>query len=129
MASVHDDQTGYGAHPLAAKKRLHRPWKVDYFPLGNETWVTTVHQYTDAITIHYYTFPSPNPVRDAKGQSMGFGEDLRTPMETPLTAGDIASRRHSGRRTPAPNSPIFLTFAPHYIHVRQDRVESAVRDR
>jgi hypothetical protein len=33
------------------------------------------------------------------------------PIETPLIAGDIAFRQHSGGHTPAPNWPTFLTFA------------------
>jgi len=37
------------------------------------------------------------------------------PIETPLIAGDIAFRQHSGGHTPAPNWPTFLTFAGSYI--------------
>jgi hypothetical protein len=37
------------------------------------------------------------------------------PIETPLIAGDIAFRQHSGGHTPAPNWPTFLTFAGAYI--------------
>ena len=43
---------------------------------------------------------------------------LIPPMETPLTAGDVAFRQHGGGHTPAPNWPIFLTFAQRYIHMR-----------
>jgi hypothetical protein len=51
------------------------------------------------------------------------------PMETPLPVGDVTFRRHSGGHSPTPNLPIFPNFARHYIHVRQDRVESAIHDR
>ncbi|MCU1320907.1 MAG: hypothetical protein JWM43_556 [Acidobacteriaceae bacterium] len=36
-------------------------------------------------------------------------------IETPLIAGDLAFRQHSGGHTPAPNWPTFLTFASRYI--------------
>ncbi len=36
-------------------------------------------------------------------------------VETPLIDGDIAFRQHSGRHTPAPNWPTFLTFAGRYL--------------
>lgn len=36
-------------------------------------------------------------------------------IETPLIAGDIAFRQHSGGHTPAPNWPTFLTFAERYL--------------
>jgi len=38
-------------------------------------------------------------------------------IETPLIEGDIAFRQHSGGHTPAPNWPVFLTFAGRYIKV------------
>jgi hypothetical protein len=38
------------------------------------------------------------------------------PIETPLIAGDVAFRQHSGRHTPGPNWPTFLTFASRYLH-------------
>jgi hypothetical protein len=37
------------------------------------------------------------------------------PIETPLIAGDVAFRQHSGGHTPAPNWPTFLTFASRYL--------------
>jgi len=37
------------------------------------------------------------------------------PIETPLIAGGIAFRQHSGGHTPAPNWPTFLTFAERYL--------------
>jgi hypothetical protein len=43
------------------------------------------------------------------------GTDEFPPIETPLIAGDIAFRQHSGGHTPAPNWPTFLTFAGSYI--------------
>jgi len=36
-------------------------------------------------------------------------------QETPLIEGDIAFRQHSGGHTPAPNWPVFLTFAGRYM--------------
>jgi hypothetical protein len=38
------------------------------------------------------------------------------PIETALTAGDLAFRQHSGRHTPALNWPYFLEFASRYLH-------------
>jgi hypothetical protein len=40
------------------------------------------------------------------------------PIETPLIAGEVAFRQHSGGHTPAPNWPTFLTFAGRYLHGR-----------
>ena len=37
------------------------------------------------------------------------------PIETPLIAGDIAYRQHSGGHTPAPNWPTFIEFASRYL--------------
>ena len=37
------------------------------------------------------------------------------PVETALIDGDVAFRQHSGGHTPAPNWPIFLTFASRYL--------------
>jgi hypothetical protein len=37
------------------------------------------------------------------------------PMETGLTAGDLAFRQHSGGHTTGPNWPSFLEFAGHYL--------------
>ena len=36
-------------------------------------------------------------------------------IETPLIDGDIAFRQHSSGHTPAPNWPVFLTFARRYL--------------
>jgi hypothetical protein len=36
-------------------------------------------------------------------------------IETPLIAGDLAYRQHSGGHTPGPNWATFLTFAARYI--------------
>jgi len=40
------------------------------------------------------------------------------PIETPLIAGDLAFRQHTGGHTPAPNWPTFLEFASRYLQVR-----------
>jgi hypothetical protein len=37
------------------------------------------------------------------------------PIETPLIAGDVAFRQHSGGHTPAPNWPTFIEFASRYL--------------
>ncbi|WP_263381525.1 alpha/beta hydrolase family protein [Granulicella arctica] len=37
-------------------------------------------------------------------------------IETPLIAGDLAFRQHSGGHTPGPNWPTFITFASRYLH-------------
>ncbi len=39
------------------------------------------------------------------------------PIETPLIAGDIAFRQHTGGHTPGPNWPTFIEFASRYLHV------------
>ncbi len=44
------------------------------------------------------------------------GTTVFPPMETPLTAGEIAFRQHSGGHTPGPNWPTFLEFASRYLH-------------
>jgi len=38
------------------------------------------------------------------------------PIETPLIAGEVAFRQHSGGHTPGPNWPTFLDFASRYLH-------------
>jgi hypothetical protein len=43
------------------------------------------------------------------------------PIETPLIDGDVAFRQHSGGHTPAPNWPVFLTFAGRYLAARPPR--------
>jgi hypothetical protein len=53
------------------------------------------------------------------------GKDLGTkvfpPIETALIDGDLAFRQHPGGHTPAPNWPVFLDFAGHYLHSPQSR--------
>jgi hypothetical protein len=44
------------------------------------------------------------------------GTTTQPPIETPLTAGEVAFRQHSGGHTPGPNWPIFLDFASRYLH-------------
>jgi hypothetical protein len=44
------------------------------------------------------------------------GTTMLPPIETPLTAGDLAFRQHSGGHTPGPNWPVFLDFASRYLH-------------
>lgn len=39
------------------------------------------------------------------------------PIESPLIAGEIAYRQHSGGHTPAPNWPTFIQFASRYLQV------------
>jgi (4-O-methyl)-D-glucuronate---lignin esterase len=54
------------------------------------------------------------PVYELLGkQSLGTTEF--PPMETPLIAGDIAFRQHSGGHTTAPNWPTFIIFASRYF--------------
>ena len=45
----------------------------------------------------------------------GLGTSEFPAQETPLIDGDVAFRQHSGGHTPAPNWPVFLTFAGRYI--------------
>jgi hypothetical protein len=37
------------------------------------------------------------------------------PVETPLTAGELAYRQHAGGHTSGPNWPVFLDFAARYF--------------
>jgi hypothetical protein len=46
------------------------------------------------------------------------------PLETALTAGDLAFRQHSGGHTPAPNWPAFLDFASRYLHAPEEKTGS-----
>ena len=43
------------------------------------------------------------------------------PMETPLVAGDVAFRQHSGGHTSGPNWPVFLEFASRYLRAQPSR--------
>ena len=43
------------------------------------------------------------------------------PIETPLVAGEVAFRQHSGVHTDAPNWPTFLTFASRYLPASKTR--------
>jgi hypothetical protein len=38
------------------------------------------------------------------------------PLGTALVDGDLAFRQHAGGHTPAPNWPVFLSFAGRYLH-------------
>ncbi len=54
------------------------------------------------------------PVYELLGKkSLGTAEF--PPMETPLIAGDIAFRQHSGGHTTGPNWPTFIMFASRYL--------------
>lgn len=68
---------------------------------------------------------------DAKGMFLGgvyagpvykllgkkdLGTTEMPPMETPLTAGEIAFRQHSGGHTTGPNWPTFIEWASRYFH-------------
>jgi len=46
------------------------------------------------------------------------GTTTLPPIGSPLVAGDIAFRQHSGGHTPAPNWPTFLNFASRYLHTQ-----------
>jgi hypothetical protein len=41
------------------------------------------------------------------------------PIETALIEGDLAFSQHRYGHTPAPNWPVFLNFASHYLHALQ----------
>ncbi len=43
-------------------------------------------------------------------------------IETPLIAGDLAFRQHTGGHTPVPNWPTFITFASRYLNVAPTHV-------
>ncbi|HTX75183.1 MAG TPA: hypothetical protein VMD29_03180 [Terracidiphilus sp.] len=55
-----------------------------------------------------------SPVYELLGKR-GLGTTVFPPIETPLVAGDLAFRQHSGGHTPAPNWPTFLDFASRYL--------------
>jgi hypothetical protein len=44
------------------------------------------------------------------------------PVETPLIAGDIAFRQHTGGHTPGPNWPTFIEFANRYLRAPNSAV-------
>jgi hypothetical protein len=46
------------------------------------------------------------------------GSSAFPPIETAVIDGDVAFRQHSGGHTPAPNWPIFLTFAARYLRTQ-----------
>jgi hypothetical protein len=45
----------------------------------------------------------------------GLGSDVFPPIETALTAGELAYRQHAGGHTSGPNWPTFLEFAERYF--------------
>jgi hypothetical protein len=45
----------------------------------------------------------------------GLDTTVFPPIETPLIDGDLAFRQHAGGHTPAPNWPVFITFASRYL--------------
>jgi hypothetical protein len=57
-----------------------------------------------------------NPVYTLLGKK-DLGTTEFPPIETPLVAGEVAFRQHSGGHTSVPNWPTFLTFADRYIKV------------
>jgi hypothetical protein len=54
------------------------------------------------------------PVYELLGKK-GLGTVEFPPLETALTAGDVAFRQHREGHTPAPNWPVFLEFASRYF--------------
>jgi hypothetical protein len=58
------------------------------------------------------------PVYELLGKQ-GLGTSELPPIETALSAGDIAWRQHSGGHTNGPNWPTFLEFAGHYLKATQ----------
>jgi hypothetical protein len=54
------------------------------------------------------------PVYELLGKKSLGTSDL-PPMETPLIAGDVAFRQHSGGHTTGPNWPTFIIFASRYL--------------
>lgn len=63
------------------------------------------------------------PVYELLGRK-GLPMNEYPPVGKPLISGDIAWRQHSAGHTPAPNWPVFLTFADRYI-----KAPAAVRAR
>src|SRR3989440_371565 len=45
----------------------------------------------------------------------GLGTTEFPPIETPLLDGDVSFRQHTAGHTPAPNWPVFITFAERYF--------------
>ena len=60
------------------------------------------------------------PVYELLGKQ-GLGTSELPPIETALSAGDIAWRQHSGGHTNGPNWPTFLEFAGHYLKATQGK--------
>ena len=50
-------------------------------------------------------------------KDLGTGEF--PPVGAALVDGDLGFRQHPGGHTPAPNWPVFLEFASHYLHAPQ----------
>jgi hypothetical protein len=57
-----------------------------------------------------------SPVYELLGKK-GTGTTEFPPIETSLTAGDVAFRQHSGGHTAGPNWPFFIQFAKRYLDV------------
>jgi len=55
-----------------------------------------------------------SPVYELLGKR-ALGTDVFPPIETPLTAGELAYRQHAGGHTSGPNWPTFLDFASRYF--------------
>ena len=45
----------------------------------------------------------------------GLGTSEFPPIETPLMEGEVSFRQHTAGHTPAPNWPVFISFAERYF--------------
>ncbi len=76
-------------------------------PGAEGTWVDQRGSFMAAV--------AAGPVYRLLGRK-DLGTDVIPPVNTSLVDGDLAWRQHDGGHTDAPNWPMFLDWANHYIH-------------
>jgi hypothetical protein len=96
------------AHELIALS-APRPVFIGGGALNGDGWADSTGMFLAAATA--------GPVYRLLGKK-DLGTTTLPPIETPLIAGDVAFRQHSGGHTPGPNWPVFLDFASRYLHGR-----------
>jgi hypothetical protein len=57
----------------------------------------------------------------------GLGTSEFPPIETALMDGEVSFRQHTAGHTPAPNWPVFLTFAERYFRGSATQTSRAKR--
>jgi hypothetical protein len=94
------------AHELIALCAPHPVFISGGSAVNGDAWVDAKGMFLAAV--------AAGPVYKLLGKK-DLGTSEFPPIETALIDGDIAFRQHSGGHTPAPNWPIFLTFASRYV--------------